>query len=100
MPPFSGPQKITGGQKDEVYFTLQADTKLLQLIRLYGGAREMEILSAAGETKTTYVQRGKQYLMQIRKWMDEHRTTLFKVTTMGATRTMLEALKGTPRIGD
>ena len=100
VPPFSGPQKITGGQKDEVYFTLQADAKLLQLIRLYGGAREMEILSAAGETKTTYVQRGKQYLMQIRKWMDEHRTTLFKVTTMGATRTMLEALKGTPRIGD
>lgn len=100
VPPFSGPQKITGGQKDEVYFTLQADAKLLQLIRLYGGAREMEILSAAGETKTTYVQRGKQYLMQIRKWMDEHRTTLFKVTYMGVTKTLLEALKGTPRIGD
>ncbi len=100
VPPFSGPQQISSGQKDEVYFTLQADTKVLQLIKLYGGAREMEILSAAGETKTTYVQRGRQYLTQIRKWMDEHRTTLFKVTYMGQSKTLLEALKGTPRIGD
>lgn len=100
VPPFSGPQQISGGQKDEVYFVLQADAKLLQLIKLYGGAREMEILSAAGETKTTYVQRGKQYLVQIRKWMDEHRTTLFKVAYMGQSKTLLEALKGTPRIGD
>lgn len=100
VPPFSGPQQTTSGQKDEVYFTLQADSKVLQLIKLYGGAREMEILSAAGETKTTYVQRGRQYLTQIRKWMDEHRTTLFKVTYMGQSKTLLEALKGTPRIGD
>lgn len=100
VPPFSGPQQTTSGQKDEVYFTLQADSKVLQLIKLYGGAREMEILSAAGETKTTYVQRGRQYLTQIHKWMDEHRTTLFKVTYMGQSKTLLEALKGTPRIGD
>ena len=100
VPPFSGPQQITSGQKDEVYFSLQADSKVLQLIKLYGGAREMEILSAAGETKTTYVQRGRQYLTQIRKWMDEHRTTLFKVTYMGQSKSLLEALKGTSRIGD
>ena len=100
VPPFSGPQQITSGQKDEVYFTLQADTKVLQLIKLYGGAREMEILSAAGETKTTYVQRGRQYLTQIRKWMDEHRTTLFKVAYMGQSKMLLEALKGTSHIGD
>lgn len=100
VPPFSGPQQITSGQKDEVYFTLQADTKVLQLIKLYGGAREMEILSAAGETKTTYVQRGRQYLTQIRKWMDEHRTTLFKVAYLGQSKTLLEALKGTSRVGD
>ena len=100
VPPFSGPQQITSGQKDEVYFTLQADTKVLQLIKLYGGAREMEFLSAAGETKTTYVQRGRQYLTQIRKWMDEHRTALFKVTYIGQSKTLLEALKGTSRISD
>ena len=100
VPPFSGPKAVTGGQKDEVYFTLQADAKVLQLIRLYGGAREMEILSAAGETRTTYVQRGNQYLKQIRTWMDEHRTTLFKVTYMGTTRTLLEALKGASHLND
>lgn len=100
VPPFSGPQQITDGQKDEVYFTLQPDTKLLQLIKLYGGAREMEILSAAGETKTTYVQRGKKYLSDIRRWMDEHRTTLFKVAYMGQTHTLLEMLKGTPKLND
>lgn len=100
VPPFSGSQEITDGKKDEVYFSLQADQKLLDLIRLYGGAREMEILSAAGETRTTYAQRGQQYLMQIRKWMDEHRVTLFKVSYMGASKSLLDALKGTARIGD
>lgn len=100
VPPFGGNGQVIGGQKDEVYFTLQAEPKLLDLIRLYGGAREMEILSAAGETKTTYVQRGKQYLFQIRKWMDDHRTTMFKVTYMGKTQTLPEALKGTTRLMD
>lgn len=96
VPPFSNTKQVTGGQKDEVYFALQADASVLNLIKLYGGAREMEILSAAGETKTTYVQRGKQYLNQIRKWMDEHRTTMFKVYYMNQPRTLLDALKGVP----
>ena len=95
VPPFGGNGQVSGGQKDEVYFTLQAEPKFEEQIKLYGGAREMEILSAAGEAKTVYVQYGKQYLTQIRKWMDEHRTTLFKVTYMGQTKSLLEALKGT-----
>lgn len=100
VPPFSGTRQVTGGQKDEVYFTLQADANVLQLIKLYGGAREMEILSAAGETKTTYVQRGRQVLNQIRKWMDEHRTTMFKVYYMDQPYTLLEALKGAPGLAN
>lgn len=100
VPPFGGGQAHIHGAEDEVYFVLQPDAKFCQLIKLYGGAKEMEALSAAGETKTTYAQRGKKYLFDIRKWMDEHKTTLFKVIYMGQTRTLLEVISGVGRLTD
>ena len=60
----------------------------------------MEILSAAGETKTTYVQRGRQYLTQIRKWMDEHRTTLYQGHLHGPEQNTAGSAERHTRIGD
>lgn len=57
LPPFGSEKPVMPTQRDEVYFALQYDLNFAQLIRLYGGAKEMEAISAAGETKTTYVQR-------------------------------------------
>lgn len=94
LPPFGNVKPATPTLKDEVYFVLQYDTKFAQLIRLYGGAKEMEAISAAGETKTAYVQRGKGYLSQIRKWMDENKTTMFRVTYRGSEKGILEYLRG------
>lgn len=79
MPPYGDEKPLTPTQKDEVYFTLKPDAALTAKLRQYCGAKEMEALSAAGETKTTYVQRGNQYLKQIRQWLDEHKMTLFTI---------------------
>lgn len=94
LPPFGNEKPLTPTQKDEVYFALQSDANFAQLIRLYGGAKEMEAISAAGETKTTYVQRGKSYLSKIRKWLDENKTRMFRITYQGVEKPILEYLKG------
>ena len=100
VPPFSAAAPKIDGRKDEVYFSLQPDPKLKEMVKLYGGAREMENLSAPGETKTVYAQRGNKYLSDIRKWMDEKRITLFTVTYLTKTTSMLEALHGVSHTAD
>lgn len=94
LPPFGNERPAAPSQKDEVYFIMKMETKLAQLIRLYGGAKEMEVLSAAGETKTTYVQRGNSYLSQIRKWLDENKTRMFTIMYQGEEKPILEYLRG------
>lgn len=94
LPPFGNERHASPSQKDEVYFIMKMDAKLAQLIRLYGGAKEMEAMSAAGETKTTYVQRGKSYLSQIRKWLDENKTRMFNIVYQGNEKPILEYLRG------
>lgn len=94
LPPFGNERPASPSQKDEVYFIMKMDAKLAQLIRLYGGAKEMEAMSAAGETKTTYVQRGKSYLSQIRKWLDENKTRMFNIVYQGNEKPILEYLRG------
>lgn len=94
LPPFGKEKPLTPTQKDEVYLSFQPDAKITSLIRLYSGSKEMEVISAAGETKTTYVQRGKSYLSQIRRWMDENKTRMFRVVYQGVEKPILEYLKG------
>ena len=94
LPPFGNERPASSAQQDEVYFVMKIDTSLTQLIRLYGGAKEMEVLSAAGETKTTYVQRGKSYLSKIRKWLDENKTRMFNIIYQGSEKPILEYLRG------
>ena len=94
LPPFGSEKPVMPTQRDEVYFALQYDLNFAQLIRLYGGAKEMEAISAAGETKTTYVQRGKSYLSKIRRWLEDNKTRLFKITYQGMEKPILDYLKG------
>ncbi len=93
LPPFGNEKPNNAPKKDEVYLSIQYDGKFKELLRCYSGAKEMEALSAAGETKTTYIQRGKNYLSQLRRWLDEHKTTLFRITYAGTEKPVLEYLK-------
>ena len=95
LPPFGGEAPSSVIKDDEVYFTFQGDADFIKALHMYGGAKEMEEISAAGEAKTAYAQHAKKYLSDMRKWLDAHKTVLFKVTYQGMEKTLLEYLKGT-----
>lgn len=52
-------------------------------------------ISAQGETKSAYAQRANQLSRELKRWLDEHRTTMFRVSYCGKEGTMLEYLRGT-----
>lgn len=94
LPPFGGEVPSSVIKDDEVYFTFQGDADFIKALHMYGGAKEMEEISAAGEAKTAYAQHAKKYLSDMRKWLDSHKTVLFKVTYQGTEKPLLEYLKG------
>lgn len=94
LPPFGGEAPSSVVKEDEVYFTFQGDADFIKALHMYGGAKEMEEISAAGEAKTAYAQHAKKYLSDMRKWLDAHKTVLFKVTYQGTEKALLEYLKG------
>lgn len=94
LPPYGQNSATEKQLEDEVYFIFQNDPALEPMLRYYAGARECEIFASQGDTKSAYAQRGKQKAKQIIRWMDEHKTTAFKVAYKGSVRTMLECLHG------
>ncbi len=94
LPPFGGQVPSSVIKEDEAYFTFQGDDDFIQSLRMYSGAKEMEEISAAGEAKTAYSQHAKKYLSDMRKWLDSHKTVLFKVTYQGNEKPLIEYLKG------
>ncbi len=94
LPPYGQPVGSPKPQEDEVYFVFQKSPEFEAMLRYYSGARECEVFASQGETKNAYAQRAKQKAKQIIHWMDEHKTTAFKVGYKGQMRTMLECLHG------
>lgn len=94
LPPYGKPGGKMEQKEDEVYFIFQPDAKFTQLLRQFAGAREMEVLSAQGETKSAYTQRAKTTSRDILRWMDEHKTAAFKVSYCNVEKAMLEYLRG------
>lgn len=94
LPPYGQPIGSPKQLEDEVYFVFQKSPEFEAMLRYYSGARECEVFASQGETKNAYAQRAKQKAKQITRWMDEHKTTAFKVSYKGQMRTMLECLHG------
>lgn len=94
LPPFGGEVPSSVIKDDEVYFTFQGDADFDKALHMYGGAKEMEQISAAGEAKTVYAQYAVQYLRDMRNWLDSHKTVMFKVTYLGNEKPLTEYLRG------
>lgn len=94
LPPFGKLSDKSERKSDEVYLIFQSDAGFSQLLKSYAGAREWEILSTSGETRTTYAKRAQDSLRLLRRWLDEHKTTLFQVAYRNETKPLLEYLKG------
>ena len=94
LPIFDGSNKITELKQDEVYFQFQSSEKFIQLLKAYAGAKEMEVMSAQGETRVIYSKRATATLREIMKYLEENKTTCFRVAYIGSEKPVLEYLRG------
>lgn len=92
--PLFGTKPIEDPLKDEVYFTFQSSVKFTELLKAYAGAKEMEAMSAQGETRSTYAKRATGSLRDLRRYLEENKTVCFQVSYLGADKPVLEYLRG------
>lgn len=94
MLPLFGAKPIEEPLKDEVYFAFQSSAKFTELLKTYAGAREMEAMSAQGETRSTYAKRAAGTLRELRRYLEENKTVCFQISYLGADKPGLEYLRG------
>lgn len=94
MLPLFGSRMIDDPKVDEVYFEFQNSDKFTTLLKEYAGAKEMEIMSAQGETRSTYAKRASSTLKEIRRYLEESKTVCFHISYMGIKKPVLEYLRG------
>lgn len=92
--PLFGTKPIEKPLKDEVYFTFQRSEKFIELLKTYAGAREMEAMSAQGDTRSTYAKRATATLRELRRYLEENKTVCFQISYLGAEKHVLEYLRG------
>jgi hypothetical protein len=94
MLPLLGARLVEKPLKDEVYFTFQSSARFSELLKAYAGAREMEAMSAQGETRSTYAKRAASTLRDIRRYLEENKTVCFQISYLGVDKPVLEYLRG------
>ena len=94
MLPLFGKKPIEKPLQDEVYFTFLSNAKFVELLKSYAGAREMEAMSAQGETRSTYAKRATATLRDLRRYLEENKTVCFQISYLGADKPVLEYLRG------
>lgn len=94
MLPLFGTKPIEEPLKDEVYFTFQSSAKFTELLKAYAGAKEMEAMSAQGETRSTYAKRASTTLRDLRRYLEENKTVCFQISYLGSEKPVLEYLRG------
>lgn len=92
--PLFGLNHIENPLKDEVYFTFQKNEKFIELLKNYAGAKEMEAVSAQGETRSSYAKRATTTLRDLRRYLEENKTVCFQISYSGADKPVLEYLRG------
>lgn len=94
MLPLFGSKPIDDPQKDEVYFAFQNSDKFTALLKEYAGAKEMEVMSAQGETRSAYAKRATSTLRDLRRYLEENKTVCFHISYLSAEKPVLEYLRG------
>jgi hypothetical protein len=94
MLPLFGANPVEEPQKDEVYFRFQSSPKFTELLKAYAGAKEMEAMSAQGETRSTYAKRATSTLRDLRRYLEENKTVCFQISYLGSEKPVLDYLRG------
>ena len=92
--PFDPPQFRDDQNPDEVFFRLKApDETIKQLLSFYAAAQELAS-TASGGAKGVYLDRARDTLGEMSKWLRGEQLDAFDVTFQGKSKTLREWAKG------
>lgn len=92
--PFEPPKFKDENKADEVFVRLKGlDDAIRRHLSFYAAAQELAS-TAAGAAKTVYLDKAKDALRDMSKWLQDKQTTAFEVTYQGKTKTLQDWAKG------
>ena len=91
--PFDPPRFRDENKTDEVFFKLEIDTAIKRYLSTYAAAQDLAS-TASGGAKGIYLDKAKDALRDMSKWLQEKQLTAFEVTYQGKTKTLQNWIKG------
>lgn len=92
--PFEPPRFRDDNKTDEVFFRLKGlDDVIKRHLAFYAAAQELAS-TASGAAKAVYLDKAKDALRDMSKWLQDKQMTAFEVTYQGKTKTLQEWAKG------
>lgn len=92
--PFEPPRFRDDNKTDEVFFRLKGlDDAIKRHLAYYAAAQELAS-TASGAAKAVYLDKAKDALRDMSKWLQDKQMTAFEVTYQGKTKTLQEWAKG------
>jgi hypothetical protein len=92
--PFDPPRFRDESKTDEVFFRLKGlDDQIKRHLSFYAAAQDLAS-TASGGAKNIYVEKAKDALRDMSKWLQEKQMTAFEVTYQGRTKTLQDWAKG------
>lgn len=92
--PFEPPRFRDDHNADEVFFRLKGlDDTIRRHLSFYAAAQDLASM-ASGGAKSIYLDKAKDALRDMSKWLQEKQMTAFEVTYQGKTKTLQEWTKG------
>jgi hypothetical protein len=94
MQPFEPPRFRDESKADEVFFRLKGlDDAIRRHLAFYAAAQDLAS-TASGGAKAIYLDKAKDALRDMSKWLQEKQMTAYEVTYQGKTKTLQEWTKG------
>ncbi len=92
--PFEPPRFRDESKADEVFFRLKGlDDAIRRHLSFYAAAQDLAS-TASGGAKAIYLDKAKDALREMSKWLQEKQMTAYEVTFQGKTKTLQEWTKG------
>ena len=92
--PFEPPRFRDENKADEVFFRLKGlDNAIKRHLSFYAAAQDLAS-TASGGAKVIYLDKAKEALRDMSKWLQEKQMTAYEVTYQGKTKTLQEWTKG------
>jgi hypothetical protein len=92
--PFEPPRFRDENKSDEVFIRLKGlDEAIKRYLAFYAAAQDLAS-TASGGAKTVYLDKAKDALRDMSKWLQEKQMTAFEVTYQGKSKTLLDWAKG------